>query len=64
MDAYIIPKDTFVIFNLHTVLLDERFWGADARQFNPLRWFDDNGDLKRFPAFIPFSAGKLTGGMV
>ena len=59
MDTYIIPKDTTVIFNLDSVLLEEDVWGPDAKLFNPQRWFDDSDDLKRFPGFIPFSGGKL-----
>ncbi|KAG5269559.1 hypothetical protein AALO_G00203380 [Alosa alosa] len=54
---YIIPKDTVIIPMLHSVLRDEDYW-EDAWAFNPEHFLDQNGNFKKNPAFLPFSAGK------
>ena len=59
MGDYILPKNSFVLFNLDSVHVDESQWGEDALEFRPQRWIDESGDLKRFPAFMPFSAGMM-----
>ncbi|XP_012675814.2 cytochrome P450 2A10-like [Clupea harengus] len=55
--GYAIPKDTVIIPMLHSVLRDEDQW-EDAWNFNPENFLDHNGNFKKNPAFLPFSAGK------
>ncbi|KAK7172303.1 hypothetical protein R3I93_004581 [Phoxinus phoxinus] len=55
--GYVIPKDTVIIPMLHSVLRDEVQWETPWI-FNPEHFLDANGNFKKNPAFIPFSAGK------
>ncbi|XP_030600183.1 cytochrome P450 2F3-like [Archocentrus centrarchus] len=55
--GYTIPKDTVIIPLLHSVLKEEKQW-ATPRSFNPQHFLDKNGNFKKNPAFVPFSAGK------
>uniref|UniRef100_A0A3P8QJ91 Cytochrome P450, family 2, subfamily Y, polypeptide 3 n=1 Tax=Astatotilapia calliptera TaxID=8154 RepID=A0A3P8QJ91_ASTCA len=55
--GYTIPKDTVIIPLLHSVLKEEKQW-ATPRSFNPQHFLDNNGNFKKSPAFMPFSAGK------
>ncbi len=52
------PQDTVIIPMLHSVLRDEEQWETPWT-FNPEHFLDDNGNFKKNPAFIPFSAGKI-----
>ena len=31
-----------------------KIWGDDVETFRPGRWFDENGDIRNVPQFIPF----------
>ncbi|XP_053577617.1 cytochrome P450 2G1 [Bombina bombina] len=55
--GYIIPKDTDIYPLLTTVLQDPEHF-PNPREFNPERFLDDQGKLKKNLAFLPFSAGK------
>lgn len=52
------PQDTVIIPMLHSVLRDEGQWETPWT-FNPEHFLDANGNFKKNPAFLPFSAGKL-----
>ncbi|XP_069577053.1 cytochrome P450 2F5-like [Brachyistius frenatus] len=55
--GYTIPKATTIIPLLHSVLKEEKQW-ATPWSFNPQHFLDHNGNFKKNPAFLPFSAGK------
>ncbi|KAM9318065.1 cytochrome P450 2G1-like isoform 2-T2 [Pholidichthys leucotaenia] len=55
--GYTIPKGTLIIALLHSVLREENSW-ASPFSFNPQHFLDQNGNFKKNPAFLPFSAGK------
>uniref|UniRef100_A0A096M595 Cytochrome P450 2G1-like n=1 Tax=Poecilia formosa TaxID=48698 RepID=A0A096M595_POEFO len=50
-------SDTVIVPLLHSVLKEEKQW-ATPHSFNPQHFLDQNGNFKKNPAFLPFSAGK------
>uniref|UniRef100_UPI0037E7D261 cytochrome P450 2Y3 n=1 Tax=Semicossyphus pulcher TaxID=241346 RepID=UPI0037E7D261 len=55
--GYTIPKATMIVTLLHSVLKEEKQWETPW-SFNPQHFLDHNGNFKKNPAFLPFSAGK------
>ncbi|CAL8363106.1 unnamed protein product [Merluccius merluccius] len=55
--GYDIPQGTIIIPLLHSVLREEQHWDTPW-SFNPQHFLDLNGNFKKNPAFLPFSAGK------
>ncbi|KAI8747687.1 cytochrome P450 2J1 [Biomphalaria glabrata] len=55
---YTIPEGSLIVPNLDSVLLDKNTWGSDADLFNPDRFIDAKGQLKKPEEFIPFGVGR------
>ncbi|XP_013073659.2 cytochrome P450 2D10-like [Biomphalaria glabrata] len=58
--GYTIPKDTFILPCLDSVLHDSQIWGHDVMAFNPERFISQDGKLQIPKEFIPFSVGNRT----
>ncbi|XP_056307543.1 cytochrome P450 2F2 [Danio aesculapii] len=54
--GYSIPKGTFVIPNLGSVLKEEGQWKF-PHEFNPANFLNEQGQFEKPEAFVPFSAG-------
>uniref|UniRef100_A0A8D3A207 Cytochrome P450 2U1 n=2 Tax=Scophthalmus maximus TaxID=52904 RepID=A0A8D3A207_SCOMX len=55
--GYTIPKGTVILANLWSVHRDPTLWD-DPDSFNPARFLDDDGTLRRKECFIPFGIGR------
>ncbi|XP_072331749.1 cytochrome P450 2K1-like isoform X2 [Scyliorhinus torazame] len=55
--GYFIPKGTYIIPLLASVLYDKSQW-EKPDEFNPAHFLDANGKFVRRDAFIPFSTGR------
>uniref|UniRef100_A0A3P9J3H6 Cytochrome P450, family 2, subfamily Y, polypeptide 3 n=1 Tax=Oryzias latipes TaxID=8090 RepID=A0A3P9J3H6_ORYLA len=49
--------DTMIFPMLHSVLREDKLWSSPW-SFNPQNFLDQNGNFKKNPGFVPFSAGK------
>ncbi|XP_069037411.1 cytochrome P450 2C55-like [Lepisosteus oculatus] len=54
--GYSIPKDTIIIPNLSSVLHEEAQWKF-PHEFNPSNFLNEEGELVKPDAFLPFSTG-------
>ena len=53
--GYFCKKNPFLFASLHIF----KIWGDDVDTFRPGRWFDENGDIRNVPEFIPFGIGMF-----
>uniref|UniRef100_A0A1I7WGT7 BHLH domain-containing protein n=1 Tax=Heterorhabditis bacteriophora TaxID=37862 RepID=A0A1I7WGT7_HETBA len=56
-DGFHFPKETLIIPQISILMNDDSIF-TDSNTFNPLRFLDSDGNLKRYEEFIPFSIGK------
>ena len=54
--GYHIPKDTIVLPNLYSALMDPKHWDQPSK-FNPARFIDANGKVVKPDAQMPFGIG-------
>ncbi|CAL2043275.1 unnamed protein product [Caenorhabditis brenneri] len=57
INGYSIKEGTGVIAQISTVMLDEKVF-PEPYKFNPDRFIDKNGKLKKVEELVPFSVGK------
>ena len=59
INGCLIPKDTIVLMNLHSLTRDERYW-EEPEKFNPYRFLNERGELMHnlVESFHPFGIGK------
>ncbi|XP_002731713.1 cytochrome P450 2U1-like [Saccoglossus kowalevskii] len=55
--GYNIPQGTIVIPHIRSVLFDPKLW-PEPEKFNPERFLDKDGKVRRFDEHIPFSTGN------
>ncbi|KAK6175046.1 hypothetical protein SNE40_013587 [Patella caerulea] len=55
--GYRLPRNSMIITNLDSVLMDEKIWG-DPKVFRPERFISEDGKLIHREELIPFSMGK------
>ncbi|MFB2771975.1 cytochrome P450, partial [Pelatocladus sp. BLCC-F211] len=59
LEGYFIPQNTPLLINYYSLTRDERFW-EEPEQFNPYRFLDENGKLRKnlLDKFYPFGIGS------
>ncbi|XP_076057346.1 methyl farnesoate epoxidase-like [Oratosquilla oratoria] len=57
LKGYHVPKDTLVMVNLYSVLMDPDHF-EEPENFRPERFLDENGKFQRDERIIPFGKGK------
>ncbi|KAI6172740.1 (pine wood nematode) hypothetical protein [Aphelenchoides besseyi] len=55
--GYAVPKGTIIIPQISVPMVDPKIF-PEPRKFNPDRFIDENGKLKRCEELMPFSLGK------
>nr|XP_042911222.1 cytochrome P450 18a1 [Parasteatoda tepidariorum] len=59
LNGYFIPKNSYVLANLHAVAYDKSLWGNDVEEYKPERFLnEDRTKVIKPEYFIPFSIGK------
>lgn len=59
MNGHFIPKHTYVVSNHWAIHHDPEYWGPDADEFRPERFYDEEKKaVKRWERYIPFSIGE------
>ena len=58
LNGYFIPQKTSVLVNYYSLTRDELYW-QEPEQFNPYRFLDENGKLRKdlLDKFYPFGTG-------
>ncbi|NER27801.1 MAG: cytochrome P450 [Symploca sp. SIO1C4] len=58
LEGYFIPKNTPIIVSYYSLTRDQRYW-EEPEQFNPYRFLDKNGKLRKklLDKFYPFGMG-------
>ncbi|PIO01170.1 hypothetical protein AB205_0092610 [Aquarana catesbeiana] len=56
LNGYIIPKGTLIITDLSSTHYDKKYWKY-PNEFNPENFLNEDGELVKVEAFLPFSAG-------
>ncbi len=59
LGGYFIPKGALVLFNIASVHTDPEYWQRPL-EFDPERWIDTDGTLKKHDAFMPFGIGEYS----
>ncbi|XP_036362999.1 cytochrome P450 2B10-like isoform X3 [Octopus sinensis] len=63
LGGYDVPKNTAVSFILKDALHDPNHWD-NPEEFRPERWINENNEIKKKEAFVPFSLGpRICAGM-
>ncbi|XP_028050883.2 methyl farnesoate epoxidase [Monomorium pharaonis] len=57
LNGYLIPKDTIVLFDFHSVQNDKAYWDQ-PNEFQPQRFLDERGQFCRNNYSLPFGLGK------
>ncbi|KAI6179074.1 (pine wood nematode) hypothetical protein [Aphelenchoides besseyi] len=57
LNGVTVAKGTIVLPMISTLMADEKIY-AQPKKFNPERFIDENGKLKRSDEMMPFSVGK------
>lgn len=66
LDGQYVPKSTRIVVPIKAINREEKFWGADAKRFNPARWlrdgsqgqeFNSSGGVKNKYGYLTFNHG-------
>lgn len=60
--GYEIPKGTRVLYHIHYMLIDPRYW-KEPTKFDPSNFLDDDGHVLKRDAMMPFGIGNTHSGL-